>query len=104
MLGHAGSRIHNISSGLSKVICDGGRGGGHFNSTFYSVKLCVMINFSLQRNVFCFSFVVVLYSMYSLHAVSKMVLLDEEVAMRNENLRLKSPLRVNRPLEFIEAP
>ena len=34
---HAGSRIHNILSTLSKVIGDGGGGG------FYSVKLCVMI-------------------------------------------------------------
>ena len=50
--------------------------GGHSNSAFYSGKLCVMINFSLQYNVLCLSFVVVLYSMYSLYAV-KMVLLDE---------------------------
>ena len=56
-------------------------GGGHSNSTFYSVKLCVMINFILQHNVLCLSFVVVLYSMYSLYAVIKMVLLDEEVVM-----------------------
>ena len=51
-----------------KSYCDGGRGGGgggHSNSTFYSVKLCVMINFSLHHNVLCLSFVVVLYSMYS---------------------------------------
>ena len=45
-------------------------GGGHSTSAsaFYSVKLCVMINFSLRHNVLCFSFVVVLYSMYSLYA------------------------------------
>ena len=58
----------------------GGREGGgreHSNSTFYSVKLCVMINFSLNHNVLCLSFVVVLYSMYSLYAVIKMVLLAE---------------------------
>ena len=63
----AGSRIHKISSTVSNVISDGGGGGGgHSASTFYSVKLCVMINFSLRHNVLCFSFVVVLYSMYSL--------------------------------------
>ena len=65
--GHAESRTHKISSTLSKVNGDGGR--GHSNSPFYSVKLCVMINFSLQHNVLCFSFVVVLYSMCSLYAV-----------------------------------
>ena len=73
--GHAGSRIHKISSTLSKVIGDGG--GGHSNSVFYFVKLCVMINFGLQYNVLSLSFVVVLYSMYSLYAVIKRVLLDE---------------------------
>ena len=52
----------------------------------------------------CLSFVVVLYSMYSLYAVIKMVILDERGVMCNENLRLKSPIKVNRPLEFIEAP
>ena len=36
-----------------------------------------MINFSLHHNVLCLSFVVVLYSMSSLYAVIKMVLLDE---------------------------
>ena len=51
-------------------------GGGHSNSTFYSVELCVMINFSLQHNVLCLSFVAVLYSMYNLYAVIKIVLLD----------------------------
>ena len=75
----AGSRIHKISSTLSKVIGDwgGGGGGGHSVSVFYSVKLCVMINFSLRHNVLSFSFVVVLYSMYSLYAVIKVVLLNE---------------------------
>ena len=52
-------------------------GGGHSASAFYSVKLCVMINFSLRHNVLCFSFVVVLYSMYSLYAIIKVVLLNE---------------------------
>ena len=73
----AGSRIHKISSTLSKVIGDGVGGGGHSASAFYSVKLCVMINFSLRHNVLCFSFVVVLYAMYSLYAIIKVVLLNE---------------------------
>ena len=74
---HAGSRIHKISSTLSKVIGDWGGGGGHSDCAFYSVKLCVMINFSLRHNVLCFSFVVVLYSMYSLYAIIIVVLLNE---------------------------
>ena len=79
---HAG--IHKILSTLSKVIGDGGGGGRggeggrrYSTSAFYSVKLCVMINFSLRHNVLCFSFVVVLYSMYSLYAIIKVVLLNE---------------------------
>ena len=81
----------------------GGGGGGNSNSAFYSAKLCVMI--SLQHNVLCVSFLVVLYSMYRLYTVIKMVQsLMKEVVMCNKNLRLKSPLKVNRPLEFIEAP
>ena len=63
-----------MSSTLSKIIGDW---GGHSASAFYSVKLCVMINFSLRHNVLCFSFVVVLYSMYSLYAIIKVVLLNE---------------------------
>ena len=55
----------------------GGGGGGHSASAFYFVKLCVMINFSLRHNVLCFSFVAVLYSMYSLYAIIKVVLLNE---------------------------
>ena len=55
-----------------------------------------MINFSLHHNVFCLSFVVVLYSTYSLYAVIKMILM-KEVVMCNKSLRLKSPLSVNRP-------
>ena len=79
-LGHAGSRrIHKISLTLSKVIGDGGEGGGGTPTPPYinSVKLCLTINFILQHNVLCLSFVVVLYSMYSLYGVIKMVLLDE---------------------------
>ena len=49
----------------------GGRGGVTLPPPFYSVKLCVMTTFSLRHNVLCFSFVAVLYSMYSLHAVIK---------------------------------
>ena len=52
---------------------------GHSTSAFYSVKLCVVINFNLCHNVrmFCFSFAVVLYSMYRLYAIIKVVLLNE---------------------------
>ena len=74
-LSDAGSRIHKISSTLSLVM--GGGGGEHSASTFYSVKLCVMINFSLRHNVLCFSFVVVLYSIYGLYAIIKVILLNE---------------------------
>ena len=78
---HAGRRIHKILSTLSKVIGDWGGGGGggafHLRLLIYSVKLCVMINFCLPHNVLCFSFVVLLYSMYSLYAIIKVVLLDE---------------------------
>ena len=79
-LSHAGSRTHKISSTLSKVIGDGGGGGGvggHSAFAFYSVTLCVMINFSVHHNVLCFSFIVVLYPMYSLYAIIKVVLLNE---------------------------
>ena len=69
----AGKRIHKISSTLSKVTGD----GGHSASSFYSAKLCFMINFGLRHNLLCFSFVVVLYSMYSLYAIIKVVLLNE---------------------------
>ena len=61
----------------SLVMGGGGGGGGHYVFPFYSVKLCVMIKFSLRHNVLCFSFVVVLYSMYSLYAIIKVVLLNE---------------------------
>ena len=64
-----------MSSSLSKAIGDGMRGALHL--PFYSVELYVMINFSLCHNVLCFSFVVALYSMYSLYAIIKVVLLDE---------------------------
>ena len=64
-----------MSSSLSKAIGDGMRGALHL--LFYSVELYVMINFSFRHNVLCFSFVVALYSMYSLYAIIKVVLLDE---------------------------
>ena len=94
MLGAGFIKFHQLFQKLL-VIGGGGGGGaerGHSNSAFNSVKLCVMINFNLQHNVFCLSFVVVLFS------------LMKEVVMCNKNLRLKSQLKVNRPLEFIEAP
>ena len=50
----------------------GGGGGVHSASAFYFVKLCVMM--------LCFSFIAVLYSMYSLYAIIKMVSLMKEVA------------------------
>ena len=73
MLGAGFIKFHQLFQKLLVM----GEGGGHSNSAFYSVKLCVTINFSLHHNVLCLSFVVVLYSMYSLYAVIKMVLLDE---------------------------
>ena len=73
---HTGSRIYEVLSILSKVIGDRG-GERHSTSAIYSVKLCVIINCSLSHNVLCFSFIAVLYSIYSLYAVIKMVLLDE---------------------------
>ena len=77
-LGHAGSWIHKISSTLSKVIGDGGGGGGGGGGALQlRLLFCKIVchdYFSLQHNVLCLSFVVVLYSMY---AVIKMVLLDE---------------------------
>ena len=60
---------------FQKLLVIGGE--GHSSSAIYSVKLCVMINFSLQHNVLFLNFVVVLYSMYGLYGVIKMVLLDE---------------------------
>ena len=103
MLGTGFIKFHQL---FQKLLVMGERGGGggegHSNSAFYCVKLCVMINFSLHHNVLCLSFVVVLYSTYSLYAVIKMIVM-KEVVMCNKNLRLKSPLKVNRPLESIEA-
>ena len=60
------------------LVMGGGGGGRGAHSVFYSVKLYVMIiNLSLRHNVLCFSFVVVFYSMYSLYAIIKAVLLYE---------------------------
>ena len=68
-------------------------GGGHSTSAFDSVKVCVMINFSLRHNVLCFSFVVVLHSMYIAYMqLLKWFSLMKEIVMCNNNLRLKSPL------------
>ena len=64
-------RKASISFQNSRV--GGGGGGGWVEGTPtppfipYSVKLCAMFNFSLHHNVLCLSFVVVLYSMYSLY-------------------------------------
>ena len=71
---HTGSRIHKISSIFSNVIGDGMMIG---STTFYSVKLSVMINLNLRHNLLCFSFVVVLYSMYSLYTIIRVALFDE---------------------------
>ena len=53
----AGSRNHKISSTFLKVIGDwgwgGGGGGGTLPPPLFTVKLCVMINFSLRHNVLC---------------------------------------------------
>ena len=40
-------------------------------------SFCVTIKFTLRHNVLCFSFVVVLYSMYGLYAINKVVFLHE---------------------------
>ena len=72
MLGAGFIKFHKL---FQKLLVMGGR--GHSNSTFYAVKLCVMINFNLHCNVLCLSFVVVLYSKFSLYAVIKMALLDQ---------------------------
>ena len=102
MLGAGFITFHKL---FSKLLVMGE--GGYSNSSFYSLKLCVMFNFSLHHNVLCLCFVIVLYSMYSLYAymqLLKLFSLMKEVVMCNKNLRLKSPLKVNRPLKFIEAP
>ena len=75
----------------------GGLGGGGDSSTaFYSVKLCVMINLNLPHNVLCFSFVVFLYSMYSLYAITRVALFDERGChVYKQELDVKSPIKVN---------
>ena len=78
MLGAGFIKFHKLFQKLLVMGGGGGGGRGHSNFTFYSVKLCFMINFSLHHNVLCLMcFVVVLYSTYSSYAVIKMVLLDE---------------------------
>ena len=76
MLGAGFIKFHHLFQKLL-VMGEGEVEWGHSNSVFYFVKLCVMINFSLQYNVLCLGSVVVLYSMYSLCAIIKMVLFDE---------------------------
>ena len=105
MLGAGFIKFHQL---FQKLLVMGGGGaeggGGHPDFAFYSVKLRVMINFSLHHNVLCLSFVVVLYSTYMCTSdIAYMQLLKwfslmKEVVMCNKNLRLKSPLKVNRPL------
>ena len=77
MLGAGFIKFHQLFQRSLVMGGGGGGGGGHSASAFYSVKLCVMINFSFRHNVLCFSFVEVLYSMYSLYAIIKVVLLNE---------------------------
>ena len=60
-------------------------GGGHSNSAFNSVKLCVMINFSLHHNVLCLSFGTPSIAYMQL---LKWFSLMKEVVMCNKNLRL----------------
>ena len=74
-------------------------GCGHSSSAVYSVELCVMINFSFASVLLQFC-IPCIANMQSLKLFSLM----KEVVMCNKNLRLKSPLKVNRPMEFIEAP
>ena len=74
---------------MGEVGGGGGGGGWHFNFTFNSLKLCVMINFSLHYYVLCLSFIVVLYSTYSLYAVIKMILM-KEVVMCNLKVHSRS--------------
>ena len=77
MLGTGFIKFHELFQKL--LVMEGGTGveGVHSNSVLHFAKLCVMINFSLQYNVLCLSFVIVLYSMYNLYAVIKRILLDE---------------------------
>ena len=77
---HAGSRIHKFFRfhPLFQKFLEMGVGMRHSKFVLYSVKSCAIISFSLRHNVLCFSFVAVLYSMYSLYANIKVVLLDEK--------------------------
>ena len=72
------------------------------NSAFYSVRLCVIINFSLHHNVLCLSFVVVLHSIIACTQLLKWFSLMKEAVMCNKNLRLISPLKVNRHYSLLK--
>ena len=76
ILCHTGSRIHKISSTLAKVIGDRAGEGATPPVPFILQNCFFLINFSLLPIVLCFSFVEVLYSMYSLYAIIN-VALDE---------------------------
>ena len=67
----------------------GGGGGGHTNSVLHFVKLCVLINFSLQYNVLCLSFVVVCTPCIAYMQLLKGFSLMKEAVMCNKKLRLK---------------
>ena len=58
MLGAGFIKFHQL---FQKLLVMGGGGGGgergHFNSAFYSVKLCVMIPTQCALIKFCYSFV-----------------------------------------------
>ena len=87
MLGAGFIKFHQMFQKLFLM-----EGGGHYNSAFYSAKLCVMINFSLHQCAllkFCCSFVLYVYLM-------------KEVVMCNKNLSLKSPLKVNRHYSLLK--
>ena len=66
-------KFHQLFQKL--LVMGGGEGALHLRLLF--CKIVCHNYFSLQHNVLYLSFVVVLYSMYSLYAVIKMVLVDE---------------------------
>ena len=65
MLGTGFIKFHQLFQKLLVM----GRGRGGTPTPPFFLKLCVMINLSLEHNVLCLSYVVVLYSMYDFSAV-----------------------------------